>query len=221
MWPIGVTVAVGAWLLMGPIPTRFIQLPQVGISMRSKILGKRREQKFEAQFAVFLVALRSASLSGNSLMSTFQDSIRDFGSPLLPNTLESISTHGDVLEALSHDSRQLQLPILEDFRKVMTICLRTGAPIQQPIDRLIQRLHRSISQQQQIQEELASAKATALVLMALPAFGPVLGSLVGINILHFLVATPWGFFCLVLGAGLELLGWFWMRLILQRVQQHA
>ena len=180
---------------------------------------KAKNQPTEHDVLVCLIALRSAALSGNPLTRVLCETVRDHGQTLLPKTYENIDLHEDVFDGLACDAQQLNLPLLTDLKSVVSICQHTGAPILQSLDQLIKRLQLHITQQHQIEEELASVKATVIVLMFLPAFGPLLGSIVGINVIQTLVTTPWGIVCLILGIGLEFLGWLWMRSLIKKVQQ--
>jgi tight adherence protein B len=69
-------------------------------------------------------------------------------------------------------------------------------------------------QEQMIATELASTKATVLVLAGLPIIGAGLGLMLGSDSISWLLGSTAGRACLALGFGLELVGWFWIKRLL-------
>jgi tight adherence protein B len=72
------------------------------------------------------------------------------------------------------------------------------------------------NQEQLIATELASTKATVFVLAGLPIMGAGMGLMLGADSMSWLFGSSAGRVCLVLGLGLELVGWLWIKRLLKR-----
>jgi tight adherence protein B len=70
------------------------------------------------------------------------------------------------------------------------------------------------NQEQMIATELASTKATVFVLAGLPLMGAGMGLILGSDSIAWLLGSSAGRVCLVLGLGLELMGWLWIKRLL-------
>ena len=71
-------------------------------------------------------------------------------------------------------------------------------------------------QEQLISTELASTKATVVVLAGLPIMGLGMGLLLGADSISWLLGSTTGRVCLFFGLGLELVGWLWIKRLLNR-----
>jgi tight adherence protein B len=70
--------------------------------------------------------------------------------------------------------------------------------------------------EQLISTELASTKATVVVLAGLPIMGLGMGLILGADSISWLLGTVAGRVCLLLGIGLEVVGWRWIKRLLNR-----
>lgn len=93
---------------------------------------------------------------------------------------------------------------------------QTGTSLTPTINRFIKQTKNQIELKQEIESELASTKATVIVLAGLPIIGIFLSSLLGANSLNWLLTTAGGRACLFLGALLNLLGIIWIKKIVNR-----
>lgn len=91
------------------------------------------------------------------------------------------------------------------------VCERTGAPAAQLLHRLAAALRDEADAQDAREAALAAPRATARVLLALPALGLLLGHAVGADPLLVLGGTPLGRLAGLTGALLALVGWWWTR----------
>jgi len=96
----------------------------------------------------------------------------------------------------------------------VAICWRvadsTGAGLADALDRIGEAMRHEHEVAAEVDGQLAAARATASVLATLPAVAVVMGHMLGAAPLSVLLGTPIGFACLVVGAGLALLGWWWL-----------
>jgi tight adherence protein B len=72
------------------------------------------------------------------------------------------------------------------------------------------------NQEQLIATELASTKATVFVLAGLPIVGAGMGIMLGSDSMSWLLGSSAGRVCLTLGISLEVLGWIWIKRLLNR-----
>lgn len=99
---------------------------------------------------------------------------------------------------------------------VLRLSSETGTPITPLLNRFIKQVKYQIELKQEIASELASTKATVLVLATLPLIGILLSFLIGINSMQWLFGTSLGRFALVIGAALNLFGWLWVNQIIKK-----
>lgn len=92
----------------------------------------------------------------------------------------------------------------------------TGAAVTPTINRLIKQLKNRIDLKQQISAELASTKATVIILASLPALGIFLSSLLSGNSITWLFGTSGGRWCLFGGLVLNLIGIAWIKRIINK-----
>jgi tight adherence protein B len=71
-------------------------------------------------------------------------------------------------------------------------------------------------QEQLIATELASTKATVFLLSGLPIMGAAMGLILGTDSISWLLGSGTGRVCLVLGVSFELVGWAWIKRLLNR-----
>jgi len=105
-------------------------------------------------------------------------------------------------------------PGAEALRRVAAcwqVAEHRGAGLADAIDRLVDGLHQEHSQRQEVAAQLSGARATALLLAALPAVGLLLGIGLGAHPLEVLLGTSYGLGCLLLGGALDVAGLVWMQ----------
>ncbi|GAB3608422.1 hypothetical protein GCM10027414_05470 [Humibacter ginsengiterrae] len=98
------------------------------------------------------------------------------------------------------------------------VATESGAPLAEALRDLASSL-RDLGQTQRDRETaLAGPRATARMVLALPAVGILFGAGLGFDTLHVLVATPAGLGCLAAGAALLLAARSWNRALLKRAR---
>ena len=96
--------------------------------------------------------------------------------------------------------------------------VRHGAGLADAVDRLAVSARASSEVRATLAAELAGPRATARVLMLLPAIGVILGVVMGAEPLSWLFGTTPGLVCLVCGVGLTVLGFWWTSRIASGVE---
>lgn len=116
---------------------------------------------------------------------------------------------GDVPEALRRAARSPGAEGLTGVAACWQVAVDEGAGLAAGLDRVAAALRAERDHQQHLRSKLAGPRATAVVLMLLPALGLGLGSALGADPLHVLLHTPAGLACLLAGGLLEWAGFAW------------
>ena len=93
-----------------------------------------------------------------------------------------------------------------------------GAPLAATLRDFAESLRGLAQAQREIAIALASPKATARLVLALPLVGVLFGMLLGFDSLGTLFTTPPGWLCVVVGSTLMLLAWRWSGRLVGRAQ---
>ncbi|MDB1086523.1 type II secretion system F family protein [Streptomyces sp. ACA25] len=128
---------------------------------------------------------------------------------------------GDVPAALRQAAGQ---PGAEGLRAVAAcwqVAVDGGASLASGLDRVADSLRAERDQREELRAQLSGPRATALVLAALPVFGLLLGSAMGVQPLVVLLHSPAGLACLVGGALLEWAGLAWVAAIVRSAERAA
>jgi Flp pilus assembly protein TadB len=115
---------------------------------------------------------------------------------------------------MKNDAVEFEFRALADYALLMQASARSGASISQPLSNLASTMIRNRTQEQLLTTELASTKATILVLAGLPIIGSGLAMMLGSQSINWLFTTGVGRSFLLIGIALELLGWAWVQRLL-------
>ncbi|MEU6577111.1 type II secretion system F family protein [Streptomyces sp. NPDC046805] len=116
---------------------------------------------------------------------------------------------GDVPGALGTAARQPGAEGLSGLAACWRVAVDQGAGLAAGLDRLDAALRAERDQRADLRAQLAGARATAVMLAALPVLGLLLGTAMGADPLHVLLHTGAGLGCLVVGGVLEAAGTWW------------
>jgi tight adherence protein B len=116
---------------------------------------------------------------------------------------------GDVPGSLAVAARQPGAEGLLGLAACWRVAVDQGAGLAAGLDRLEAALRAERDQRADLHAQLSGARATALLLAALPALGLLLGSAMGADPLRVLLHTGAGLGCLVVGAVFEGAGMWW------------
>ncbi|MFI2761269.1 type II secretion system F family protein [Streptomyces echinatus] len=125
---------------------------------------------------------------------------------------------GDVPGALAAAARQQGAEGLLGLAACWRVAVDQGAGLAAGLDRLEAALRAERDQRADLRAQLAGARATAVLLAALPALGLLLGTAMGADPLRVLLHSGAGLGCLAAGAVFETAGMWWAVWIVRRAE---
>ncbi len=215
--------AVGVVALLAVSTPRVVSLAVVagGVLAAVRLLVRRRQHRRAARQVAGRV-LETCELLATELASgqppgrSLSRAARAW--PPLRPVAEADELGGDVPEALR---RLATLPGAGDLRLVAAawaVSSRSGQGLADSVRRCAAGLRDAHRAQRIVEGELASARATARLVAALPAFALLMGSGAGGSPLAFLLGHPWGLACLAGGLLFGFAGLWWIEVIAGEVE---
>lgn len=209
---VAVCVWLACYLAMAPLPNGLV-LPNLKV-LATKF---RRHKKIQITFdekLQFINCIKIQLLSGSTQIAALQFALSRINQALLPETRKSLSFRSDIYAAMKRDANAIEFPALADYALLMQASASSGASISQPLSNLASTMIRNRTQEQLLTTELASTKATVLLLAGLPIIGSGLAMMLGSQSIKWLFTTGLGRGALFTGLALELLGWVWVQRLL-------
>ena len=208
--------ACAVYLAWGPLP--IIRLDSASTRWRSRTgqLVKAFSKAPAEPVEQFLWALHSAMLAGTVLDDALVQTSALLSPTVLTSTRTALTERSGVAEALQQDALDSGLPVLRNISLLYEVSHRTGAPLAQPLMRLIISMRNEQSRRRTLTQETASVKATASVLASLPLFGCLMSFSLGLNPLTWFCHSPLGALCCLVGITLEVAGWKWIQHLMHK-----
>ncbi|MEU5595547.1 type II secretion system F family protein [Streptomyces sp. NPDC020298] len=125
---------------------------------------------------------------------------------------------GDVPGALAGAARQPGAEGLLGLAACWRVAVDQGAGLAAGLDRLDAALRAERDQRADLRAQLAGARATTVMLAALPVLGLLLGTAMGADPLHVLLHSGAGMGCLLVGGLLEAAGLWWSARIVRAAE---
>jgi tight adherence protein B len=181
--------------------------------LRRRLLQSRRDRAMERALPDALDAIARALRSGGSL----QQAIAEAASGPLADDLGRIARDaadgvrlGAALEAWAATR---PLPGVRLTTAALALGSETGGASAQAIDGVAATLRVHLAIAGEVRALSSQARMSALVIVLAPVAFTFLAASSDHRTASFLFATPFGWLCLVLGLGLDAVGWMWMRRI--------
>jgi tight adherence protein B len=186
------------------------------------LLWRRRTSARVAERNAALMAevcdLLAAELSAGRPTETALDEAADAWSEIRP-VAEVCRLGGDVPAAFREVSRVPGAGGLRLLAAAWTVSHRTGGGLGPATRRVAEAVRREQSTRRVVAGELASARATARLVAALPVLALLMGSGAGADPWSVLFRTPLGLACLAAGLAVGFLGLWWIELIAREVDR--
>lgn len=231
---LGAVQAAGtAWLLTGPGPARqrlgvltaaespggaFAPAPSLARWMAGWVLERRRrvamERALRAGTVELCFGLAAELRAGRTPMEALRraaETLEPAASDALAASLTAAQMGGDVAAALRGAGRRGGAAGLGRLAACWQVGAGSGAGLAVAVERLARALRAEEAHREEVTAQLAGPRATARLLAALPFLGLAMAAGLGTHPVAFLLGTPYGAACLVLGLGLDALGLAWTR----------
>lgn len=132
------------------------------------------------------------------------------------NTQQALVSQSNVFVALQEDLASYYVPSFASCANLLELSSQSGSSVNEALSQVADKLMTRRNQEQLIATELASTKATVFVLAGLPIMGAGMGLMLGSDSMSWLLGSPAGRVCLTLGIALEVMGWLWIKRLLNR-----
>lgn len=211
--------SLAALLSTGPLPrftiSQRIRIPNHFLNQRAKA-----KMSFEEELQ-FVFNLKSQLHAGVNQVDALKFAISRSPESVFTNTRQALASQANLLPALRKDAGAHSFPALVNCANLIEISSNSGSSIHSALTQIAQSLIERRKLEQLISTELASTKATVFVLAGLPVMGLGLGLILGADSISWLLGTAAGRVCLLLGLGLEIVGWHWIKRLLNRALADA
>ena len=207
-------ISIAAAMSVRPLPRlqwiSKIQLPKLSLKPRVK-----RKISFEDELQ-FIFNVKSQLHAGVNHTDALHFAVSRAPESLLSTTRQALASQTNAYSALVEDSFIYNAPSLARCANLLELSSQSGSSVNEALTQVADKLMNRRNQEQLIATELASTKATVFVLAGLPIMGAGMGFMLGANSMSWLFGSNVGRVCAVLGLGLELVGWLWIKRLLNR-----
>lgn len=207
-------ISIGAAMSVRPLPRlnwiSQIHLPKLTLAEKAKT-----KMSFEDELQ-FVFNIKSQLHAGVNQLDAIRFAVNRAPEFAFNSSRHALKTQADVYSALQEDSISYNSSSIGSCANLLKLSSQSGSRVNEALIQVADKLIAKRSQEQLIATELASTKATVFVLAGLPIIGAGMGMMLGSDSISWLVGTSPGRTCLVLGIALELIGWFWIKRLLNR-----
>lgn len=187
-------------------------------ALRRRLLPRRQRTRLRGELRDALAEVVADIRAGQPPERALARALSERHDTIAPRTLAATRWGGDVADALRDDARGSSQPLLASAAACWSVAAAQGAGLADSLDRLVAQDRRAEEVRRQLEAHLAAPRATARMLALLPAFGLLLGIAVGGDPLGWLLGTPLGLGCMVLGLLLVAAGLTWASRIVARTE---
>lgn len=193
----------------------YLKFPLMRISfVMPQFAHVRRVTVTDDQLLQFALAYRLEMESGALCESGLAQALNTLPSSALPETRQALRKRTGVVESLHRDSHEY--PLLRDLSLAVALSQKQGSQLGTSLKVLTDSIRDRIEIQQVLRSELASVKATIVVLAALPFLGIGFATLLGAHPFRWLMTSNIGHVCVSLAIILEITGVLWTQSLVSR-----
>ena len=207
-------ISIAAVMMVRPLPrlqwVSQIRIPRLALKQKVK-----SNICFEEELQ-FVFNLKSQLNAGINPLDALRFAISRAPESVFKNTRQALISQTNAYSALHDDSKVYKVASLASCSNLLELSSQSGSSINEALTLVGDKLMTRRYQEQLIATELASTKATVYVLAGLPIMGAGMGLILGSDSISWLLGSPAGRICFALGIGLELVGWFWIKHLLNR-----
>jgi tight adherence protein B len=207
-------ISIAAAMSVRPLPRLLwiskMQLPKLPLEPRVK-----HQISFEDELQ-FIFNLKSQLHAGVNHADALKFAVSRAPKFALSSTRQALASRTNAYLALHDDSLNYNALSLARCANLLDLSSQSGSSVNEALTQVADKLMNRRNQEQLIVTELASTKATVFVLAGLPIIGAGMGLMLGSDSISWLFGSAAGRVCLVLGLGLELVGWLWIKRLLNR-----
>ena len=207
-------ISIAAVMIVRPPPrlqwVSQIRIPKLAIKQKVK-----NNLSFEEELQ-FVFNLKSQLNAGINPLDALRFAISRVPEFAFKNTRQALTSQTNMYSALHDDSKVYKVASLASCANLLELSSQSGSSINEALTHVADKLMMRRNQEQLIATELASTKATVFVLAGLPIMGAGMGLMLGTDTISWLLGSTAGRVCLGLGIGLELVGWLWIKRLLNR-----
>lgn len=193
-----------------PVPVLPVRLRSLAALRRRPV--ERRRRRITVQELCFALAeeLRVGRTPAESLSRAVDVMPAEFRRELAGVTVAA-RTGGDTPAALRHADSVTGAEGLWRLAACWQVGSGSGAGFALAVQRLAGALRAEEEHRQDVSAQLAGTHATSRLLAILPVVGLLMSTAMGVQPLRFLLGTPYGLVCLVLGVAFDVAGILWTR----------
>lgn len=207
-------IAIGAAMSVRPLPNLLwisrIRIPKFVFKQKAK-----SKITFEEELQ-FVFNLKSQLHTGINQTDALDFAVSRAPESLLTRTRQALASQTNIYLAMHEDAENQKILSLASSANLLELSSQSGSSVNEALTQVANKLIAHRNQEQLIATELASTKATVFVLAGLPIMGAGMGLILGTDSISWLLGSSAGRVCLVLGIGLEVVGWFWIKRLLNR-----
>jgi tight adherence protein B len=226
-WPVlavGAGAALVALLSRGSVPG--LVLPLLALALATAVvraLAARRRDRAATDVRRRVVdlcdALRAELAAGQTPVGALDRAAVEW--PFVAPAARAAQTGGDVVAAFRSLSTTPGGEALRVVAGAWQVAHRTGHGLADTLGRVAADLRAGERTRRVVGGELASARATARLLAALPVLALLMGSGAGADPLRFLLGEPAGLACLAGGLAAGYAGLLWIEALARDVERHG
>ena len=187
-------------------------------ALRHRLLSRRQRTRVRGELREALAEVVADIRAGQPPERALARALAERDGTIAPRTLAATRWGGDIADALRDDARGSTQPLLASAAACWSVAATQGAGLADSLDRLVTQDRRAEEVRRQLEAHLAAPRATARMLALLPALGLLLGIAVGGDPVGWLLGTPLGLACMVLGLLLVAAGLTWASRIVARTE---